>query len=74
MDANLISEYGEPYNGNTQFTPTYNTKDIKPKKGSAIFIHLTKNYGKTLGCIALKKTDFLILLRVINKKTKIKIN
>ena len=52
----------------------YNTKDIKPKKGSAIFIHLTKNYGKTLGCIALKKTDFLILLRVINKKTKIKIN
>ena len=30
MDANLISEYGEPYNGNTQFTPTYNTKDINP--------------------------------------------
>ena len=51
----------------------YNTKNIKLKKGSAIFIHLTKNYTKTLGCVALKKNDFLILLRLINKKTKIKI-
>ncbi len=51
----------------------YNTKNIKPGKGSAIFIHLTKSYGKTLGCIALKKNDLLILLKLINKKTKIKI-
>jgi len=51
----------------------YNTKKIIPGKGSAIFIHLTKNYGKTLGCIALKKNDFLILLKLINKNTKIKI-
>ncbi len=51
----------------------YNTSKIKKNKGSAIFIHLTKNYHKTLGCIALKKKDFLILLRLINKKTKIKI-
>ena len=48
---------------------------IKPikNKGSAIFIHLTENYKPTAGCIALKKNDFLILLRLINKKTKIKI-
>ena len=51
----------------------YNSSKIKKNKGSAIFIHLTKNYQKTLGCIALKKNDFLILLRLINKKTKIKI-
>ena len=51
----------------------YNTRKIKIGKGSAIFIHLTNNYKKTLGCIALKKKDFLILLKVINKKTKIKI-
>ena len=51
----------------------YNTKKIIPGKGSAIFIHLTKNYNNTLGCIALKKNDFLILLRLINKNTKIKI-
>lgn len=51
----------------------YNTKKIKKGKGSAIFIHLTNNYKGTLGCIALKKKDFLILIKLINKKTKIKI-
>ena len=51
----------------------YNSKDIKKNKGSAIFIHLTENYKKTLGCIALKKKDMLILLKLVNKNTKIKI-
>ena len=37
----------------------YNTKKPVLGKGSAIFIHLTKNYKKTLGCIALKKMIFL---------------
>ena len=48
---------------------------IKPikNKGSAIFLHLTKNYKPTAGCIALKMNDFLILLKLINNKTKIKI-
>ena len=44
-----------------------------PGKGSAIFIHLTNNYKPTSGCIALKKKDFEILLKLIDKKTKIKI-
>jgi len=43
-------------------------------KGSCIFIHLTKDYKPTAGCIALKKKDFLIMLKLINKKTKIQIN
>ena len=49
---------------------------LKPKlgKGSAIFLHLTKHYKATAGCIAISKNDFLILLRLINKKTKIKIS
>ncbi len=51
----------------------YNTKKIKPFKGSAIFIHLTKNYSPTEGCIALKKKDLLILLKIINKNSKIRI-
>tara|TARA_B100000035_G_C20892908_1_gene505803 strand:- start:139 stop:630 length:492 start_codon:yes stop_codon:yes gene_type:complete len=51
----------------------YNSKNIKKNKGSAIFIHLTKNYKKTLGCVALSKKDMLILLKLINKNTKIKI-
>ena len=52
----------------------YNTKKRIAGNGSAIFIHLTKNYQGTAGCIALNKKDFLILLKLINKKTKIKIN
>ena len=51
----------------------FNYKNTKLGKGSAIFIHVTKNYRSTLGCIALKKNDFLILLKLINKNTKIKI-
>ena len=51
----------------------YNTKNPIKNKGSAIFIHLTKNFKSTLGCIALKENDFLVLLKLINKKTKIKI-
>ena len=52
----------------------YNTKNTKKNRGSAIFIHLTENYKKTLGCIAIKKKDMIILLKLINRKTKIKIN
>ena len=51
----------------------YNIKNPIPFKGSAIFLHLTKNYKGTAGCIALDKKDLLILLKLINKKTKIKI-
>ena len=52
----------------------YNFKKPILGKGSCIFIHLTKNYKPTAGCIALKKKDFLIMLKIINKKTTIKIN
>ena len=51
----------------------YNYKKTIKNKGSAIFIHLTKNYEPTAGCIALKKKDFLILAKIIKKKSKIKI-
>ena len=52
----------------------YNYKNPTKLKGSAIFLHLTKNYLPTKGCIALCEKDFLILAKLINKKTKIKIN
>ena len=51
---------------------SHNERKI-PGKGSAVFIHLTDNYKPTAGCIALKKKDFEILLKLINNKTKIKI-
>ncbi len=55
-------------------TIDYNLKKRIPFKGSAIFIHLTKNYNPTAGCIALKKNDFEVLLRLIKRNTRIKIN
>ncbi len=51
----------------------YNYKKTYRNKGSAIFLHLTKNYLPTQGCIAIKKKDFLILNKLIRKNTKIKI-
>jgi len=51
----------------------YNSRNPIPGLGSCIFIHLTKNYKPTAGCIALKKKDFLIMLKIINKSTKVKI-
>ena len=51
----------------------YNTKNTKIGRGSAIFIHLTKKYEPTAGCITLQKKDLFILLKLINKNTKIRI-
>ena len=51
----------------------YNSKRTKLGKGSAIFLHLTKNFSSTLGWVAIKKKDFLILLKLINKNTKIRL-
>tara|TARA_B100000035_G_C20955488_1_gene533994 strand:+ start:434 stop:928 length:495 start_codon:yes stop_codon:yes gene_type:complete len=51
----------------------YNFNKPKKNRGSCIFIHLTKNYKPTAGCVGLKKDDFLIMLKLIKKNTKIKI-
>ena len=50
----------------------YNFKPIIKNKGSAIFLHISKNnYSPTEGCIAVSKQDMKLLLTFINKKTKI---
>ena len=51
----------------------YNFKKPMAGRGSCIFIHLTRNYKPTAGCIALKEKDFLIMIKLINKNSKIKI-
>ena len=51
----------------------YNFKKPIVGLGSCIFIHLTKDYKVTAGCIALKEKDFLIMLKLIKKNSKIKI-
>ena len=53
----------------------YNHKPIIKGKGSAIFLHIArKNFKATEGCIAINKKDFLNILPLIDKKTKIIIN
>jgi L,D-peptidoglycan transpeptidase YkuD (ErfK/YbiS/YcfS/YnhG family) len=52
----------------------YNINPIIKNKGSAIFIHIAKKkYGKTQGCIALRKIHLLSILEKMKKNTKIKI-
>lgn len=51
----------------------YNTKKIIKNAGSAIFLHITKDYKKTAGCVAVSLKDFKIILRLLEKKSKIKI-
>lgn len=52
----------------------HNTNKTVPFNGSAIFLHLTSNYKPTAGCIAIKKSDMEILLKVIKNKTFIQIS
>ena len=50
----------------------YNYSPVIKNKGSSIFMHLTnKKYKPTKGCIAIIKKDFLKILPLINKHTKI---
>ena len=52
----------------------YNHSPIVKGKGSAIFLHLTnKKYKATKGCVAILKKDFLKILPLINRDTKISI-
>ena len=56
------------------FVLDYNMRPIKKNKGSAIFIHVAKkNYSKTQGCIAVKKTDLLNIAKKIKINTRVKI-
>ena len=53
----------------------YNQHPSVKERGSAIFLHLTNNnYKPTSGCIAITKKDFLKILPLIYKQTKISIS
>ena len=50
----------------------YNHSPIIKGKGSAIFLHLSsKQYKPTQGCVGIMKKDFLKILPLITRKTKI---
>ena len=53
----------------------YNMNPVKKNKGSAIFIHVTKNnFKKTKGCVAIKKSNLIKLIKEIRQNTKVKIS
>ena len=53
----------------------YNLKPIRKKKGSAIFLHISKkDYSPTLGCVAISKKNMKQLISVIDRSTFIKID
>ena len=53
----------------------YNMKPIIKNKYSAIFIHIAnKNNKKTAGCIGLKKSHLINIIKKIKKNTKVIIN
>ena len=66
--------YRNDYKYNLMIPIKYNYPKSIKSKGSCIFIHLTNDYKPTAGCIALNKKDFLIMLKIINKKSKINIS
>ena len=76
INKKIIHEklYRKDYKYNYFILLKYNYKKPVKGKGSAIFIHLTENYKGTAGCIALSKKDFLILAKLIDSKTLIKIS
>ena len=50
----------------------YNLSPIRKGKGSAIFIHIAKkNYKKTLGCVAVSKSNLKKIIKKINRKTTV---
>ena len=52
----------------------FNMNPIRKNKGSAIFIHVAKkNYKNTEGCIALKKTHLLKIIKNLNRNTVVTI-
>ena len=52
----------------------FNMNPIKRNKGSAILIHVARrDYKSTAGCIAIKKEQFIKILKIIKKNSKIRI-
>ena len=50
----------------------FNRKPVIKNRGSAIFLHIIdKRFSPTKGCVAIKKKDFIKILPLITKKTKL---
>jgi L,D-peptidoglycan transpeptidase YkuD (ErfK/YbiS/YcfS/YnhG family) len=65
--------YREDYKYDLLMPIKYNFKKPIPGNGSCIFLHLTKSYAPTAGCVALSKKDFMILLKIVKVNSSISI-
>ena len=54
--------YRKDHKYNYLIVINYNNKKIIPNKGSAIFIHLTKNFKPTAGCVAIQENKLITLV------------
>lgn len=53
----------------------YNDRPVVPGRGSAIFLHIaTPDYAPTEGCIALRRADFIKVLAVATRRTRLSIS
>ena len=66
--------FRKDYKYNYLLVINYNSKNIIKNKGSAIFLHITKNFKKTAGCIAVKENDFLVISKLLNKNSRISLS
>ena len=53
----------------------FNTNPVKKNKGSAIFLHVSKkNFSPTEGCVAIRKSQLIKIVKTLKKNSKIIIN
>jgi len=75
INTNLVKKceklYRKDYKYDLLIPIKYNFKKPIPGKGSCIFLHLTRSYAPTAGCVALTKKDFMIMLKIITVNSSI---
>ena len=50
----------------------FNTNPVKKNKGSAIFLHVSKkNFSPTEGCVAIRKSQLIKIVKTLKKNSKI---
>ena len=69
IDTKFVRKYEKLYRKDYKYDLLipikYNFKKPIPGKGSCIFLHLTKSYAPTAGCVALTRNDFMIMLKIV---------
>ena len=77
IDTKFVRKYEKLYRKDYKYDLLipikYNFKKPIPGRGSCIFLHLTKSYVPTAGCVAIAKNDFMIVLKILKLNSSISI-